>query len=368
MPGLRLVNLSKRFGKTVAIQNVNLEIHDGEILTLLGPSGCGKTTTLRCIAGLLTPDEGDIYLGKGRVTDWPPERRGIGLVFQNYALWPHMTVYQNLAFGLELRKTPKEEIKRRIGEALAMMRLSGFEGRYPRQLSGGQQQRVALARALVIEPSVLLLDEPLSNLDAKLREEMRFEIRELQKSLGITTVYVTHDQAEALVLSDRVAILHEGKIMQVGTPKDIYDRPNNRFVAGFIGLTSFIEGAIAGFDEVKSCLVVKTRDDLEIRVRASGLKRGQKVILALRPEHIRLCKDDEMARSEGLNLLEGTVMRAAYLGDIIDYRIKVGDWVLRAHTGTDRVLNPGEKVLIAFSPEQATLIPKSRSITSYSGL
>jgi iron(III) transport system ATP-binding protein len=356
MPGLRLVNLSKRFGKTVAVQDLNLEIQDGEIMTLLGPSGCGKTTTLRCIAGLLRPDEGEIYLGEKRVTDRPPEGRGVGLVFQNYALWPHMTVYENLAFGLQLRKVSKEETRKRIGEALAMVRLSGFEERYPRQLSGGQQQRVALARALVIEPSLLLLDEPLSNLDAQLREEMRFEIRELQKKLGITSVYVTHDQAEALVLSDRIAILHEGRLIQVGSPEDIYNRPGNRFVAGFIGLTSFVEGAIARFDDVRGHVIVKTQDNLEIRARASGLNPDQKVTLAIRPEHIEICEDEAVPHSPEINLLEGKVMRGAYLGDIIDYRIRVADWVLRAHTGTDRVLNPDKRVWIAFSPDRVTLI------------
>jgi len=355
MPGLRLVNLSKRFGKTAAVQDLDLEIQDGEIMTLLGPSGCGKTTTLRCVAGLLRPDEGEIYLGEKRITDLPPERRGVGLVFQNYALWPHMTVYENLAFGLQLRKVSKAEARKRIGEALAMVRLSGFEERYPRQLSGGQQQRVALARALVIEPSMLLLDEPLSNLDAQLREEMRFEIRELQKKLGITSVYVTHDQAEALVLSDRIAILHEGRLIQVGSPEDIYNRPGNRFVAGFIGLTSFVEGTIARFDD-REHVTVKTQDNVEIRARASGLNLNQKVTLAIRPEHIEICEGEVRPRSPEINLLEGKVMRWAYLGDIIDYRIQVGDWILRAHTGTDRVLNPGERVWIAFSPDRVTLI------------
>jgi len=272
-----------------------------------------------------------------------------------------MTVYENLAFGLQLRRVSKAEARKRIGEALAMVRLSRFEERYPRQLSGGQQQRVALARALVIEPSMLLLDEPLSNLDAQLREEMRFEIRELQKKLGITSVYVTHDQAEALVLSDRIAILHEGRLIQVGSPEDIYNRPGNRFVAGFIGLTSFVEGTIARFED-RDRVTVKTQDNAEIRARASGLNLNQKVTLAIRPEHIEILttrqQGNEATRQRGneINLLEGRVVRGAYLGDIIDYRIQVGDWVLRAHTGTDRVLNPDERVWVAFSPDCVTLI------------
>ncbi|MCR4408379.1 MAG: ABC transporter ATP-binding protein [Anaerolineae bacterium] len=359
MPALRLVNLTKRFGKTVAVQDVSLEIRDGEIMTLLGPSGCGKTTTLRCIAGLLSPDEGDIYLDDRRVTDLPPEKRGIGLVFQNYALWPHMTIYENLAFGLRLRKIPKDEIQRKVSEVLATVRLSGFEQRYPRQLSGGQQQRVALARALVIEPSVLLLDEPLSNLDAQLREEMRFEIRELQRKFGITTVYVTHDQAEALVLSDRITVLHGGKITQVGTPKDIYNRPSNKFVAGFIGLTSFIEGTVVGFDETRGYAIVKTSDGLEVQARSTGLHSQQKVTLAVRPEHIELLPGSQgLSRAGEVNVFEGVVLRMAYLGDTIDYRVRVGDWVLRAHTSTNMVLNHDEKVWVVLSPDQITVIPE----------
>ncbi len=354
MADLRLVKLGKHFGKTVAVENLDLEIHDGEIMTLLGPSGCGKTTTLRCIAGLVKPDEGEIYLGDRRITDLSPEARGIGLVFQNYALWPHMTVYQNLGFGLQLKKVPKDQAKKRIDAALAMVRLTGFEERFPRQLSGGQQQRVALARALVIEPSLLLLDEPLSNLDAQLREEMRFEIRELQKKLGVTSVYVTHDQAEALVLSDRIAILHEGALVQVGTPAEIYNRPGNKFVAGFIGLTSFLEGQVARFEQ--GYAVLRTPDALEIYAPSTGLENGQHVTLAIRPEHIEVYNEGEPLPNMTHNLFSGEVVRGAYLGDIIDYRIQVGQWLLRAHTPTDRILTPGQQVVLAFGPERVTWI------------
>jgi iron(III) transport system ATP-binding protein len=356
MTELHLKNVSKFFGETKAVDDVSLDVKEGELFFLLGPSGCGKSTFLRTIAGFYKPDTGDLYFDDRLMNDVPPHKRNIGMVFQNYALWPHMTVYENLAFGLQLRKVPKNEARQRIGEALAMVRLSEFEERYPRQLSGGQQQRVALARALVIEPSLLLLDEPLSNLDAQLREEMRFEIRELQKKLGITSVYVTHDQAEALVLSDRIAILHEGRLIQVGSPEDIYNRPGNRFVAGFIGLTSFMEGTVARLDDARGHVVVKTKDNLEVRARASGLKPDQKVTLAIRPEHIEICRDETTPRSPEINWLEGKVMRGAYLGDIIDYRIQVSDWILRAHAGTDRVLNPDERVWVAFSPDRVTLI------------
>jgi iron(III) transport system ATP-binding protein len=357
MPGLRLVNLLKRFGKTTAVNSIDLEIEDGEIMTLLGPSGCGKTTTLRCIAGFLIPDEGKIYLGDQQMTDLPPEKRGIGFVFQNYALWPHMTVFDNLAFGLRLRRVAKSQVKTRVDEALAMVRLSGFAERYPRQLSGGQQQRIALARALVIEPRVLLLDEPLSNLDAQLREEMRFEIRELQKNLGITAVYVTHDQAEALVLSDRIAVMNNGIITQIGTPKQIYNQPNNRFVAGFIGLSSFVEGTVTGRDSAGTYATVTTNDQVDIRVLGGNLSRNQKVTLAIRPEHISLKNDASVIVPRDANLLQGEVLRTAYLGDVIDHRIQVGSWVLRVHTGTHTHLRPQEKVLLIIPPERITLIP-----------
>jgi iron(III) transport system ATP-binding protein len=356
MPDLRLMNLGKQFGRTMAVENLDLAIHDGEIMTLLGPSGCGKTTTLRCIAGLLKPDEGEIYLGEKRITDLPPEKRGVGLVFQNYALWPHMTVFQNLGFGLQLKGVSREKARKRIDDALAMVRLSGFEERYPRQLSGGQQQRVALARALVIEPSLLLLDEPLSNLDAQLREEMRFEIRELQKKLGVTSVYVTHDQAEALVLSDRIAILHQGQLVQVGTPEEIYNRPGNKFVAGFIGLTSFIEGTVTRFEDGGVYAIVETQDELSIRARAAGLALNQKVTLAIRPEHMEVCDENALPPSPPVNLFQGKVLRGAYLGDIIDYRIQVGNWTLRAHTPTDKSLTPGQVVWLAFAPDRVTWI------------
>ncbi|MFN2168540.1 MAG: ABC transporter ATP-binding protein, partial [Anaerolineae bacterium] len=344
MPGVRLEGLTKRFGRTVAIEDINLDIRDGEIMTFLGPSGCGKTTTLRCIAGLLMPDEGDVYLGNERVTTLPAEKRKLGLVFQNYALWPHMTVFQNLSFGLELRKVSKSEIRRKIDDSLALVRLTGLQDRYPKQLSGGQQQRVALARALVLEPRLLLLDEPLSNLDAQLREEMRFELRELQRKLDITSVYVTHDQAEALVLSDRIAILQDGKLVQVGSPSEIYSRPGNKFVAGFVGLTSFIEGQVVQGDGPAGYLLVRTEDGIEIRVCVAPRPPGQAVTLAIRPEHIQMQSQPPAAEAAQVNVLQGTVQRSAYLGDVVDYRVLVGEWLLRVHTGTDAVLAAGDSV------------------------
>ena len=358
MPGLRLENLVKQFGRTIAVDGINLDIKDGEILTLLGPSGCGKTTTLRCIAGFIIPNDGEIYLGERRVTNLPPDKRDIGFVFQNYALWPHMTVYDNLAFGLRLRRVAKSEIKTRVDKALEMVRLSGFAERYPRQLSGGQQQRIALARALVIEPTVLLLDEPLSNLDAQLREEMRFEIRELQKSLGITAVYVTHDQAEALALSDRIAVMNKGVITQMGTPSQIYNQPSNRFVAGFIGLSSFVEGTVTHLNGDTAYAVVTTTDQVKIRVPRSDLTPNQKVTMAIRPEYITVKTEAARPVPEQANLLEGEVIRAAYLGDVIDYRIGLGQWILRVNTPAEQVLHPGEKVQLIIPPERVTIIPE----------
>jgi len=351
MPEVKLDGVTKRYGKVTAVDHLDLIVRDGEILTLLGPSGCGKTTTLRCIAGFIVPDEGRIFLGEEEVTRLPPEKRDIGFVFQNYALWPHMTVFQNLAFGLQLRHTPREEIRQRVREVLSLVRLSGMEDRYPRQLSGGQQQRVALARALVLRPRVLLLDEPLSNLDAKLREEMRFEIRELQRQLRITAIYVTHDQAEALVLSDRIAVLNEGRLVQLGSPEEIYQRPANKFVAGFIGLSSFIKARVVtvGADAV----VLETEDGVRFRAPKNGLAEGQEVVLAIRPEHVEILS----APSEVLeNVFQAEVMRAAYLGNSIDCRLRLGKWELRTQLPPGRVPSPGERLWIHLPSEKLILV------------
>jgi spermidine/putrescine ABC transporter ATP-binding subunit len=353
LPEVYLENLTKKFSDVIAIDNLNLRIFNGEILTLLGPSGCGKTTTLRCIAGFLKPDKGNIYLGNECITNIPPEKRKMAMVFQNYALWPHMNVFDNIAFGLKVRKFPKEEIRKRVKEILEIVKLSGLEYRFPRQLSGGQQQRVALARALVIEPEVLLLDEPLSNLDAKLREEMRFEIKELQRRLKITTIYVTHDQAEALVLSDRIAIMNQGKLMQVGLPQEIYDHPENKFVAGFIGLTTFVDGIIKDFNKEKNEAIVETKDGLLIHAYAKNVTIGQNVTISIRPEHVKIFHFKEKI---GINCYEGIVSKAAYLGNIIDYRIKIGEWEIRTQTTPEEVFKVNEKVIIYFNPNKITVI------------
>ncbi len=313
MVKVSLRNITKRFGEVVAADHITLDIQDGEFFTFLGPSGCGKTTTLRIIAGLEVPDEGRVLFDDIDVTDWPPHKRGVGMVFQNYALWPHMSVFDNIAYGLKIRKIPQPEIKNRVKEVLELVRLEGLENRYPHQLSGGQQQRVALARALVVEPKLLLLDEPLSNLDAKLRIEMREELKELQRRLGITTIYVTHDQEEAMVLSDRIAIMNNGRVEQVGTPQEVYRRPKNLFVATFIGRSSVLEGvvtAVGDFVEVKV-------GELEMKgLTTEKINVGDKVYLVLRPHDFMIRKEEEE-----VNELEGVVEWMAFIGGRLETRI-----------------------------------------------
>lgn len=348
---LKVKNLSKNFGKVKAVQEVSFEATEGRVLSLLGPSGCGKTTMLRCIAGFENPDRGEIYLDDRKITSIPPEKRGIGMVFQNYALWPHMTVYGNLAFGLQIRKVLKEEITKKIKKVLGMVQLEGYENRYPRQMSGGQQQRIAMARALIFEPGIMLLDEPLSNLDAQLREEMRFEFIELQKKLGITAIYVTHDQAEALVISDKILILDQGKMIQFGTPKEIYSNPKNKFVAGFIAVTSFINGRIDSFTEEKKKVIVKTDDGLVIHGFNNSFDMGQKVSVAMRMNVIKFIQDENKSDKNMVNIFKGKIIQSSYLGNIIDYKIKVGNWEVRTNSDAKYNFKVGEEVTFYLSPE-----------------
>ena len=311
MARLDIRNLAKRYGDFYAVRDVSLDVADGEFLVLLGPSGCGKTTTLRMVAGFIEPSAGEVKLGGQDVTLLPPWRRNAGMVFQSYALFPHLTVAQNVAFGLEMRKLSRPDIERRVEEVLALVRLAGYGGRLPRQLSGGQQQRVALARALAIRPDVLLLDEPLSNLDAKLRQEVRVEIRELQKQLGLTTVMVTHDQEEALTMADRLVVMNEGSVRQVGTQRDLYERPADRFVAGFVGRSTFLEGVI----ETPG----RFRSDGGLALACSGGTPGR-AALALRPERVEIAP----AAQPGLdNSLPGTVEFVSYLGALIDIHVRL---------------------------------------------
>jgi putative spermidine/putrescine transport system ATP-binding protein len=322
MRALQLVELRKRFGDVVAVDGISLDVEPGEFVSLLGPSGCGKTTTLRMIAGLEEPDQGRILLGDVDITYTPPERRNVGLMFQDYALFPHMTVGQNVAFGLEMRKMTSELISTKVGQALDMVQLGGLANRYPRQLSGGQQQRVALARALVVEPQLLLLDEPLSNLDAKLRQEMRVELKLIQSNIGITTVYVTHDQEEALTLSDRLVVMHVGRIVQMGSPFEIYERPQDSFVASFLGQENFFRGRIISVNE--RTIQVHTDAGLTLHATAAGgLRADDPVLLVIKKERIRVAPSDGETEPSA-NAFPAEVEFVTYLGTTVQYLCSVG--------------------------------------------
>jgi len=315
-------NLTKRFGPLEVVSRATFSIAEGELFTLLGPSGCGKTTLLRLIAGFYAADDGDIKFDERRMNDVPAHERGIGMVFQNYALWPHMTVFDNIAYGLRLRKLGRSEIATRIEGVLDNVRLAGLADRYPGQLSGGQQQRVALARALVLNPEMLLLDEPLSNLDAKVRVQVRAEIRKLQKDLGITTIYVTHDQEEALTLSDRIAVFNQGKMQQVGAPKDLYERPANRFVADFIGINNMVDGTVQHADGA----AVRVDTPLgAVDALANGqFAPGDRCVICVRPENLSM---DNVADAPNCNRIDGKVAFAAYLGSTLRYDVDLGQGV-----------------------------------------
>jgi putative spermidine/putrescine transport system ATP-binding protein len=348
-----LARLSKAYGHTLAVRDFSLSIAHGEFVALLGPSGCGKTTTLRMIAGFILPTRGEIRIGSRTVTAEPPYRRSTGMVFQGYALFPHMTAAQNVAFGLEMRSVPKPEIARRVADVLRLVRLSGLGERYPKELSGGQQQRVALARALVINPDVLLLDEPLSNLDAKLRHAVRLEIRQLQHQLGLTTVFVTHDQEEALAVADRLVVMNQGAIAQVGTPRELYDAPRSAFVADFIGKSNFFEG------EVVAPGLFRTRSGLDIRF--AGDAQPAASVLAVRPERMRILRADE--RPGDVNSVAGIARVVTFLGPTTESMIelKPGETVT-VHAPTALAnggINPGEEVTLAWPPDASLVLDAS---------
>ncbi|MBB5753961.1 ABC transporter ATP-binding protein [Prosthecomicrobium pneumaticum] len=348
MSDIRLVNLTKSYGEGNAVSDVDLAIEEGEFFSLLGPSGCGKSTTLRMIAGFVRPTSGRILIGGDDITALPPERRDIGIVFQNYAIFPHMNVAENIAFGLKLRKLPKAEIARRIEDSLRQVGLSGYETRYQRQLSGGEQQRVALARVLVTEPRILLLDEPLSALDKGLREEMKFWIKDLQKKLKITTIYVTHDQDEALTMSDRIGVMAKSRIVQVGTPQEIYERPKTLFVTSFIGHSNVVDVAVR---RVADGMAVVALGGSELASRAgAGLAEGAAAKLVVRPENILI----GTALREGDARLPATVVSETYQGAIVRYRLAVGDQEIVAERQNQAHVErfaPGTAVTIGWAPD-----------------
>ena len=354
MAEVRLSGIYKQFDGVVAVDNIDLDIPEGRLVTLLGPSGCGKTTSLRMIAGLEHPTRGTIHIGGETVfdlnTDVPPERRQIGMVFQSYAVWPHMTVFENVAYPLRIRRLRKTEIRNRTTSALELVHLDGLAKRYPAQLSGGQQQRIALARALVYEPRILLLDEPLSNLDAKLRDEMRVEIRDLQRRIGITTVFVTHDQEEAIVLSDLIAVMNDGRIEQVGAPKEVFDSPASRFVAEFIGWRNFIEGHVLD------------RGQIEMVGRAipcvvpDEYLPGDKVVMTVRPERLRFVAPE----SNNVGSMPGHIISNVYMGPYTAYDVCVGGVTLVVHDPDNSSLAPGSSVELAAGPEDIHVLPATQ--------
>jgi len=355
-----LRGLTKKFTEAAAaVNDLTLEVHDGELVSLLGPSGCGKTTTLRLIAGFLSPDAGEIRVDQKVISSRsvlvPPERRHMSMIFQTYAIWPHMTVFQNVAYGLKLKKLASAEIAKKVDRILRLVHLETLAERYPAELSGGQQQRVALARALVVEPQILLLDEPLSNLDANLREEMRFEIRRLHEEFRITTIYVTHDQAEAMVTSDRIAVMHQGRIVQVGNPEEIFDRPTSRFVAEFIGKTNILQGKLEDGHRV-------ALDDGHNLQVASGenFSRGNDVCVCIRPHSIALvasAAEAEEARQKGYNLFSGVVQRRIYFGDAIDYTVELPDRrLLRVVAPPSCRYEPGQKIFALAHPDHCVIV------------
>jgi putative spermidine/putrescine transport system ATP-binding protein len=348
---LSLAEIGKTYGQVTALDGVSLAVEPGELLTILGPSGSGKTTLLKVIAGFELPESGTVRLGGRDLTEAPAASRNIGMVFQNYALFPHMSVHDNIAFPLQMRRTPRSEIATRVQRALELVELPGFAERLPAQLSGGQQQRVALARAIVFQPQLLLLDEPFGALDRKLREAMQLEVRRLQKRLGLTTLFITHDQEEALVLADRIAVMRNGRIEQIGTPEDIYERPRTGFVADFIGESNILTGRITG--QEGPCTIVEMAGGRRILVGSKdGATIGREVKVLVRPERIEL-----VAAYTDLNRIAGTILEAIYLGTSHKYRVQIPDGfelLLRTPVRAETTpVAPGDSVTVGFAPNDA---------------
>lgn len=363
---LQLKEVTKFYGPVLAVDRITLEVREGELLILLGPSGCGKTTTLRLIAGFLQPSEGEIFIDGALVGSptkmIPPNLRNLAMVFQNYALWPHKTVFENVAYGLQIRGIPKKEVRERVEKTLEMMRLGEFQNRFPQELSGGQQQRISLARALVIEPSILLFDEPLSNLDAKLRQKMRFELKDLQKRLRFTSLYVTHDQEEALSIGDRIVVMNGGKIEQVGGPEEIYRKSFSKFVVNFVGLTNFITVKMSA-RSVDGPYLKVVNDHLghllisKNSVIEDFLSAHASFLINIRPEDVVLSREEDPSL-EG-NRFDGIVRSRFFLGSTIDYRVDVKGLILHVHAHSSSSFQVGDKVSVLLKPDLMTCFSDS---------
>ena len=363
MSNLSIRGLIKSYANFTAVNGINLDVAEGEFVVLLGPSGCGKTTTLRCIAGLEDITDGQIIMGgqvvsqKGR--SLPPEQRSLGMVFQSYAIWPHMTAGDNVAFGLKIKKLPANELKAKVESVLELVGLKGFANRDVSRMSGGQQQRVALARAIALEPQILLFDEPLSNLDAKLRERMRVELRELQRRLGIAAIYVTHDQQEAMALADRVVLMHDGRIEQIAPPAELYRRPASLFSADFVGLTNIMAGKVSATGSETRVIL---DSGLEIESQDRGFSIGEVVDAVCRPEELRI----SLQPLSGRNVFQATVRNIVFLGNIADVYITIGDLSLRGQLSTPQDWLPGSPVWLQIDPATVVLLRHETTATKNS--
>jgi spermidine/putrescine transport system ATP-binding protein len=358
---VRIDRITKRFHEVVAVDDLSLDIQRGEFFSMLGPSGCGKTTTLRMIGGFEEASSGTIYLGDADVTDLPPFKRDVNTVFQNYALFPHLTVFENVAFGLRRRKVAEQSIGSQVRDMLALVELPGYEARKPAQLSGGQQQRVALARALINHPRVLLLDEPLGALDLKLRKQMQLELKRIQTEVGITFIYVTHDQEEAMTMSDRIAVMRAGKIEQLGTPEELYERPKTAFVAGFLGVSNLLEGEVEGQDG--SLVTIRLKDGTLLRAPANGSGPSGPVRVGVRPEKLRVDARTDVGATDGLNALSGTVLDASYMGVSTQYLVQTSEghrltvYAQNLDTaGAAELLADGQRVQLTWKPQHTFVI------------
>ena len=349
-PILKVENIVKTFGEVTALAGVSINVNRGEIVCFLGPSGCGKTTLLRVIGGFYDHENGDIYLDNELINGLPPEKRDTVMFFQNYALFPHMTVYENVTYGLKVRRIPKAETRKRAAEILSLIQLNGMEDRFPNQLSGGQQQRVALARALILNPKLLLLDEPLSNLDAKLRAYMRDEITKIRENLNLTIIFVTHDQEEAMSIADKIAVMRSGLIEQIGRPIDIYRYPDSTYVANFVGSANFLKAVVTGSDQQGSITIDTAMGQLKMTAPQKDYGRGEKVVAVIRPESVRVVFDGSVNSTDSL---PGTIIRGTYLGPQVIYTIKAGEEIL-----TVTVPNPTENEIRGTGENVSLILPE----------